>query len=373
MSSTMLPVAPAPDSDVPLAAAVESPLLEMRGLSLSLGKFRLGPLWLQLCAGDYLVLLGPSGCGKTSLLRALAGIYPLRGGGLFLDGIDIGALPPHQRGVGYVSQTADLFPHMNVAKNIAFGLSYGYLSRGERRAKVEHIARLLDVSALLERAPATLSGGEAKRIALARSLVLEPRLLLLDEPLSMLDHNARRRMLELLRTVHDQTGTTTVHVTHDREEAWALGGRCAVMNAGRLEGEGSAEDMFRRPGCRFVAEFLGGENIFEARIEKRDGKFCARLAWGKFLLAGDPGIETGWVQIRPESIAPANEQCPGHFKATVLSCSDRGVYRELQVETESGERLVWHAATAGGSAPAAGQSVLLRLAEPPHPIGADHA
>ncbi len=348
-------------------------LLELREMSLSLGTFRLGPLWLQLCAGDYLVLLGPSGCGKTSLLRALAGIYPLPGGQLFLRGADIGGLPPHRRNVGYVSQTADLFPHMNVAENIAFGLSYGGMPRDERRAKVKHVAQLLDVSALLERAPATLSGGEAKRVALARCLVLEPRLLLLDEPLSMLDHNARRRMLDLLAEIHERLGTATIHVTHDREEAWALGSRCAVMDAGRLEGEGTAEELFRRPGCRFVAEFLGGENVFAAKFERREGRFLAVLEWAEFELPDALRFDSGWVQIRPESIVSAGEKCAGSFRATVLSCSDRGVYRELRVATESGERLVWHAATAGGSAPADGQEVLLRLAEPPHAIGQDHA
>jgi ABC-type Fe3+/spermidine/putrescine transport system ATPase subunit len=345
-----------------------TPLLELRGLELVLGSFRLGPLRLALERGDYLVLLGPSGCGKTTLLRALAGIYPAGPGQLFIEGADTGTAAPHRRPVGYVSQTADLFPHMDVSANIAFGLSYLGLTGAERRARVGELAAMLNVSGLLERAPATLSGGEAKRVALARSLVLRPRLLLLDEPLSMLDHNARRRMLELLREVHDRTGTTTVHVTHDREEAWALGGRCAVMNAGRLEGQGGAEEMFRRPGCRFVAEFLGGENLFAARFELSR----AVLDWAEFELPAAPGFPSGWVQIRPETVTAAAPGDPGGFDARVISSSERGIYREVRLELAGGARLVWHAAAAGRR-PVPGERLRLALGEPPHAIGEPHA
>jgi len=358
MSAEAMPAA------TPVARPAAPVLLEMRDLELSLGAFRLGPLRLELSSGDYLVLLGPSGCGKTSLLRALAGIYPVGPRRLFLEGEDVGSLAPHKRGVGYVPQTADLFPHMTAEANISFGLSYLGLGGQERRSRVEDMARRLDVAGLLERQPATLSGGEAKRVALARSLVLEPRLLLLDEPLSMLDHNARRRMLDLLRRVHDETGTTTVHVTHDREEAWALGGRCAVMNAGSLEGEGSAEDLFRRPGCRFVAEFLGGENIFEARFEGPR----AVLDWGTFTMPAAPGFETGCVQIRPETIVLATPQNPERFSARVIASSDRGIYRETRLELDGGRTLVWHAASSRNPAPPAGEEVLLCLTEPPHAV-----
>jgi ABC-type Fe3+/spermidine/putrescine transport system ATPase subunit len=345
----------------------------MRNLSLTLGAFRLGPLSLQLAGGDYLVLLGPSGCGKTSLLRAVAGIYPVAPGQLLLEGRDVGRLAPHRRGVGYVSQTADLFPHMTVAGNIAFGLRYLGVPRDARRERVEHIAGLLGVEDLLERSPATLSGGEAKRVALARCLAVRPRLLLLDEPLGMLDHNARRRMLELLGAVHAELGTATLHVTHDREEAWALGGRCAVMDAGRLVGEGVVEELFRRPRSRLVAEFLGGENLFEARFERRGEKTVAVLSWGEFELASPVEDQRGWVLIRPESIVPAGPDCPDAFRARLLSSSDRGVYRELRLATEVGKILVCHAARAAGPVIAVGEEMLLRLAEPPHPVGATHA
>jgi ABC-type Fe3+/spermidine/putrescine transport system ATPase subunit len=232
---------------------------------------------------------------------------------------------------------------------------------------VARIAGLVGVGELLDRRPATLSGGEAKRVALARSLAVEPRLLLLDEPLGMLDHNARRGLLDLLRSVHEELGTATVHVTHDREEAWALGGRCAVMRAGKLVADGPVGELFRRPANRFAAEFLGGANIFAARFEERSGRPAAVLDWGAFELSAAPGFPGGCVQIRPETIlAATGPETPESFSARVLSASDRGIYREIRLEVTGGLQLVWHAASAGSSPPAPGDELRLRLAEPPH-------
>jgi ABC-type Fe3+/spermidine/putrescine transport system ATPase subunit len=347
---------------------VSAPLLELRGLDLRLGAFRLGPLSLSIEAGEYLVLLGPSGCGKTSLLRTLAGIHTVPSGRLLLAGSGAGRLPPQHRRVGYVSQGADLFPHLSAAGNIAYGLRWRGMAGGEVERRVRRVAGMLEVERLLDRAPTTLSGGEAKRVALARSLAVEPRLLLLDEPLSMLDHNARRRLLDLLRQVHAELGTTTVHVTHDREEAWALGGRCAVMNAGRIEADGQVGDLFRRPASRFTAEFLGGGNILPARFAGRAGRPVAMLPWAEFVLAAPPPFASGCLLIRPETLLPAAPGDAAAFPATVASSSDRGVYREVRLRTADGTELVWHAATAGSPAPAPGAQLLLRLSEPPHPL-----
>jgi spermidine/putrescine transport system ATP-binding protein len=205
-------------------------------------------------------------------------------------------------------------------------------------------------------------------VAVARSLAVEPRLLLLDEPLGMLDHNARRGLLDLLRSVHDQLGTATVHVTHDREEAWALGGRCAVMNRGRLEAEGSVEELFRRPAGRFVAEFLGGENLFAARFERRGERTFAVLDWAEFELAGPVAAAAGWVRLRPETLHLAESGSPGAFPARVLSVSDRGAYRELRAGIEGGPVLTCHLPGGGAPPPGAGGEVFLRPGEPPHPV-----
>lgn len=356
-----------------------APLLELEGLGLRVGAFALRNVSLRLGGGDYLVLLGPSGCGKTTLLRAIAGYYRTGADVIRLSGRPVGNVPPHKRGVGYVAQTVDLFPHMDVAHNVAFGLRYLRLPRRERRRRLDRIVDLLGLRPLLERHPAMLSGGESKRASLARSLVVEPRILLLDEPLSMLDPNARAAMLGTLRTIHRELGTATIHVTHEREEAWALAergpdgreaGRVAVMRDGVIEQAGPVEELFRRPGSRFVAEFLGGANVFAATFERGE----AVLEWGRFALAGPAGFERGWVQIRPESLVAVPEGGQGAVTGTVRSVSDRGIYRELTVELPGGHALRVH--VAGASAPTArpGEAIHLRCATPPHPIqGTDDA
>jgi len=232
-------------------------LLEIRRLKLRLGEFTLGEIFLRLARRDYMVLLGPSGCGKTTLLRAVAGLFRLPPGRLWLEGADIGSLPPHKRGIGYVSQTTDLFPHLSVEQNIGFGLRYLGLTRAERRERVERMAEMLGVEGLLRRNTVNLSGGEGKRVALARGLVIDPRILLLDEPLNGVDHYARAGMFDVLRMIHDDLGTATIHVTHDREEAWAVGGRYAVMRDGLIEQSGTPDELLNAPKTPFVAEFLG--------------------------------------------------------------------------------------------------------------------
>ena len=244
-----------------------STYLELKGLDYTVGAFRLGPVSLDLAAGTYFILLGPTGCGKTTLLRCLtgaAGIFPNK---FFLAAEDTGALPLHCRHIGYVSQSNDLFPHLTVEQNVAFGLKYLRLSPAAKR---ERVARFLGLFQLADRAgqsAATLSGGEGKKVALARSLIMEPRLLLLDEPLSMLDHNQRLGLLDLLKNLHAQFQTTTLHVTHDRQEAWNIAGLCAVMAQGRLLQTGTAEEVFRKPRNRTVADFLGNSNVFPAEFD----------------------------------------------------------------------------------------------------------
>ena len=345
-----------------------NPLLEMNDLSLKLGDFTLGPLSLSLAPGDYLVLLGPSGCGKTSLLRTVAGVYPIASGRVRMDGCDVGHLPPQKRSVGYVAQTANLFPHLNVAKNVAFGLAYLSLSSKEKQRRFERMVSLLGLQDFLERRPATLSGGESRRVALARSLVVNPRVLLLDEPLSMLDHNARTNMLDILMMIHDELGTATIHVTHDREEAWALNQRCAVMRQGRIEQSGSVNELFRQPNTRFVAEFLSGSNVFRARFERRGTRWVAVLDWAEFDLAGAVDFEEGFLQIRPESFLISPQQDTGTLRGVIRSLADRGIYSEILVEVANGNVLRVHTPTAGAADLQVGNSISLKCATPPHAI-----
>lgn len=234
-------------------------MLTIEGLRVDLGGFVLGEMSLALGDGETLALLGPSGSGKTTLLKAIAGLCAPDRGRILLDGEDVTARPPQRRRVGWVPQDSDLFPHLSVEGNIAFGLRYAGLDRRARRERLARLAGLLGLDGLLARSPSTLSGGEARRAALARALAVSPRVLLLDEPLGMLDEPARASLLEALRRTHEELGTAAIHVTHDRDEARALGGsaRGAVLRAGRIEQIGTLEDLFARPATPFVAAFLG--------------------------------------------------------------------------------------------------------------------
>jgi putative spermidine/putrescine transport system ATP-binding protein len=353
-------------------SSASAPVLELRGLELALGDFRLGPVSLELSAGDYLVLLGPSGCGKTSLLKAIAGFHPVTAGHLLVDGREAAGVPVHRRGIGYVSQAADLFPHLDVAGNVRFGQSYLALSPAEKRERFDQVVGLLGLGKLLARETAALSGGEARRVALARALAVSPRLLLLDEPLGMLDEQARPEMLDVLARLHQELGTATIHVTHEREEAWAVGGRAAVMRAGRVEQLAPVGELFRKPATRFVAEFLGGANVLAARFEPRaGGRAAALLGWAEFELAEAPGFAAGWLLIRPEHIAVAPLGAGQSFPATVRSVSDRGSYVEAVFEAAGGNILKAHLVAEDGAGLKAGEAVALRLAAAPHAIPGD--
>jgi ABC-type sugar transport system ATPase subunit len=220
-----------------------------------------GPFSLRVTlsaeAGQYLVILGPSGCGKSLLLGTVAGLYLPRSGRVLLDGRDVTDAPTEERGLGFVFQRSALFPHLSVRANIAFGLRSRRWTRADRRARVDELVTTLGLQEVLERPVPALSGGESQKVAIARALAPRPPVLLLDEPLSLVDHNARLELQEELRRIHAELGITALHVTHNREEARTLGRRCAVMLGGRIVQEGTTEEVFERPRCLFVARFLG--------------------------------------------------------------------------------------------------------------------
>jgi len=367
-----------------------SAYLQIADLAVHVGRFALGPLTLELQRGDYFVLMGPSGCGKTTLLKTLAGFHRPGAGAIVIGGEAVTALAPQRRGVGYVPQTSSLFPHLTVAQNVAFGLRFAPLPAAERRRRIDRMVALTGIEALLERRPTTLSGGEGRRVALARSLAVNPRVLLLDEPLSMLDTNARAELLATLRRIHDETQTVTIHVTHHAEEAWARQGSCGVMRAGRIVQTGTVADLFRQPRARFVAEFLGGRNVFPARFEQRGAESVASLGWCDVSLAVPVSFGAGFVQFRPESwlLVPEDEapktgggdrgweaqtRMPdgaGPVRGVVREVLDRGVYREVVVSVSGGPLIAVYEVQRAG-APAAGATVLLRYPEPPHAMAAE--
>ncbi len=212
---------------------------------------------LRVEAAEYMVILGPSGCGKSLLLGTIAGLYAPDAGRVRINDRDVTDLPPERRGVGFVFQKSSLFPHLDVLGNIEFGLTVRGVPRAERRVRADELVQTLGLQGVVERPVPTLSGGEAQKVAIARALAPRPDVLLLDEPLSLVDHNTRLELQEQLRAVHRAAEVTVLHVTHNREEARALGSQCAVMLGGLMVQQGEMEAVLARPRCVFVAHFLG--------------------------------------------------------------------------------------------------------------------
>ncbi|MCD6286743.1 MAG: ABC transporter ATP-binding protein [Anaerolineae bacterium] len=307
-------------------------------LSVDLGEFHLREITLDVAPGEYMVVLGPTGGGKTVLLETIAGLHRPRRGQVRMNGEDATATAPEERGIGFVYQDYALFPHLNVADNIAFGLTLGRgrRHRGKRRLpsgtaieqRVNEMAQLLSIEHLLHRNPSRLSGGEQQRVALARALIVKPRLLLLDEPLSALDPTTREDLQRELARLHRALGTTTIHVTHNFEEAVALGDRIAVLNSGHIVQVGLPDEIFRKPASEFVARFVGVRNILQGDLQPAEG--------GYKLLALD-GIQiavvtelTGRVRasIRPEDIFIFQElrrsSVRNTFRGRIVEIADRG-------------------------------------------------
>ncbi len=277
----------------------------IENLSLSFGTTEvLKEINLTIEKGEFFTFLGPSGSGKSTLLRAIAGFGPTPGGRILVDGEDITALPPWKRNVGMVFQSYALWPHMTVRKNIAFGLQERKVAAKEIGERVEAILEMIGLSALAERRPSQLSGGQQQRVALARTLVVEPRVLLLDEPLSNLDANLRVQMRREIVELQRKLSLTTVFVTHDQEEANTTSDRIAVLNDGVIHQVGAPMTLYDHPANRFVAGFLGAANLIEGSVERVADGLLFRAAEGfAFPIAGQarPG-EVKMVMIRPQAI-----------------------------------------------------------------------
>jgi ABC-type Fe3+/spermidine/putrescine transport system ATPase subunit len=273
---------------------------------------------LAIRRGEFFALLGPSGCGKTTLLRMIAGLEEPDEGTIRIGGADVTRVPPHRRPVNMVFQQYALFPHLTVEQNVAFGLSYKALPRSDRAERVAATLRLVRLTGLERRRPDQLSGGQRQRVALARALVLEPQVLLLDEPLAALDPNLRREVQGELKGLQRTLGITFVFVTHDREEALALSDRIAVMDRGRVEQVGSPVEVFETPETEFVARFLGATNVF----------------------TGEIGGEIVRFVVRPEKLALREAAMDGEeaLPVTVVDRVYHGASTEWIVEDERGER-----------------------------------
>ena len=247
-------------------------LLRVEGLSKSFeGTQVLRDLSFEVGRGEFVTLLGPSGCGKTTTLRIIAGLLAPDAGRVVLSGSDITEAPPEKRALTTVFQNYALFPHMNVEKNISYGLRMRGMKKAEWRPKVEEMLRLVQLEGCEKRMPSQLSGGQCQRVAIARTLILEPELLLLDEPLGALDLKLRRQMQVELKDIQKRLGVAFVYITHDQEEALNMSDRIAVMRNGRFEQVGAPEQIYDHPATRFAAEFIGQTNLLECDVEAAHG------------------------------------------------------------------------------------------------------
>ena len=292
-------------------------IISIRGVSKRYGSVRaVNNVDLDVQRGEFFSVLGPSGCGKTTVLRMLAGFETPTAGEIYIDGQPMSAIAAHRRPVNMVFQNYAIFPHLDVGKNIAFGLRKAGLSRAEIDAKVEEMLDLIKLSGYADRAPTELSGGERQRVALARALIKRPKVLLLDEPLGALDKKLREQMQLELRALQKSVGITFVFVTHDQEEALTLSDRIAVMAMGEVLQIETPTGLYEKPNCRFVADFIGTMNFFDARLRSADndtaivdagplGTITAAVN-GVARAAGD--VLT--VAIRPEKLA-LHMQPPG--------------------------------------------------------------
>lgn len=329
---------------------------------------------LELQPGELICLLGPSGCGKTTALRCLAGLEEVSGGAVLIGGEDVSAVPVSKRDIGMVFQAYSLFPHLTVAKNVAFGLERRRVPRAERDTRVADSLRVVGLEGFEDRFPHQLSGGQQQRVALARALVTRPKALLLDEPLSALDAKVRVRLREQIRAIVTELGITTVFVTHDQEEALAISDRVAVMNGGRIEQLGTPEELYRQPATPFVANFVGLSNRLHGVVQA-DGV----LVHGRLLPVGSlDGAAVGdqvMAFVRPEHVrveragAGAGVFGDGHgVPGTVVSSGFLGSLRRTVVSLDvdavggSEEIAVQHGAD---DAYEPGESVVLTVAPEP--------
>ncbi len=297
-------------------------------LNVDLEEFHLREITLDIAQGEYFVILGPTGAGKTVLLETIAGLYRPRGGRIYLDGVDVTDMPPEQRTIGFVYQDYMLFPHLTVKKNIAFGLMLRGAGRHTVSERIAEISRMLHIDSLLHRRPNTLSGGEQQRVALARALVVEPRLLLLDEPLSALDPETKEKLQHELARLHRELRTTTLHVTHDFEEAVTLGDQIGVIDHGRIAQVGPSEEIFRKPASVAIARFVGVRNIFRGEVyRKESGEHVLRLDGIDIAVSTDLVGEVH-ASIRPEDIlisrGPIRSSARNCLPGRIVGSHDRG-------------------------------------------------
>ena len=297
-------------------------------------------LSLSIKEGEFFTLLGPSGCGKTTLLRMIAGFNCIEGGDFFFNDKRINDLDPSKRNIGMVFQNYAIFPHYTVKQNVEFGLKNKKIPAGERKERTERFLKLMQIEGLADRKPERMSGGQQQRVALARALVIEPDVLLMDEPLSNLDAKLRVEMRSAIRRTQNKIGITTVYVTHDQEEAMAISDRIAVMKGGVLQQIGTPKNIYQRPANLFVSTFIGRSNILDGHLEISDGK--AYLIFGKNAKVLLKNVNEKYlknqpvkISVRPEELLLCNAR-EGVIKAKITESIFLGLNTHYTVELEDG-------------------------------------
>ncbi|MEV4708792.1 ABC transporter ATP-binding protein [Actinoplanes sp. NPDC049316] len=328
--------------------------LRLDGVGRSFGgRDALSGLTLTIRTGEFIALLGPSGCGKSTALNCLAGLLPLSRGSIWRDDVRLDTVPPERRGFGMVFQNYALFPHLTVRRNVAFGLQMRRVPRAETRRRVDEALRLVHLGEHAGKLPGQLSGGQQQRVAIARAVVLEPSLVLMDEPLSNLDAKLRLEMRTEIRRLHQTLGLTTVYVTHDQEEALSLADRLVVLREGRVEQIGTPEEVHANPVSRHVADFMGYRNLLPLKAEQVLGDRVAVGGEG-ITLTGTPvgALVAGDLVVaaaRPEDLSIAAAGVP----ATVEVVEYQGREVAVEARTDTGTALFLR----GPTRPAAGECI----------------
>lgn len=328
-------------------------MLELQNIGCTFPGFSLTDISFSVDEGEYFILLGESGSGKSLLLEAICGLNRINSGKLLLDGNDITNAKIQHRSIGLVFQDQAVFPHLSVKENIAFPLKTMKYTKNQKDKVISDICSILQISHLLQRKPETLSGGELQRVALARTLVQKPKVLLLDEPLSATDSKLRSELRALLRQIN-RRGQTIIHVTHDFDEAVSLADHIAIMNQGRILQTGTPQDVFSNPINEFVAHFAGLRNFFKCSVAKHNSSLVAIPASGLNIFIDEAGeAETGYILIRNENILLSQEvfesSARNNFKGQVLDLYpsrsgmevliDIGIKLYAQVSHESSAKL----------------------------------
>jgi len=326
-------------------------MIEIKNLCFEIGEFSLKDVCLSVDSDEYFVLLGPTGAGKSLLIKCICGLLRVSRGSVHIDGQDVTNLEPRLREIGYVPQDCGLFPHLSVENNVIFSLRARGLSRRKALQRIEPLIEMLRLGPLLKRSPSGLSGGERQKVALGRALALQPKLLLLDEPVSALDISSRQEVCVEIRRVQKELRISTIHVSHNMEEAFSVADRAAVLNEGEVVQTGPVSDLLRKPKNETVARFLRTENIFHGTAAAdTDGGSVVSFAGHRIRIAERCEGEITFT-VRPEMlsvVAPASS-ADNSISAVLLDVADRGAYERLELDAGGGLKVVVYTPVGGAT------------------------